>query len=41
MIEIGKDGQRKTKDYMLSHYACYLIMQNGAPRKEVIAIGQT
>ncbi len=29
------------KDYDLSRYACYLIVQNGDPRKEVIALGQT
>jgi len=28
-------------DYKLSRYACYLIVQNGDPRKEIIAIGQT
>jgi len=41
LIEHGKGGQRKVKDYALSRYACYLIVQNGDPRKEVIALGQT
>jgi len=36
-----KGGFRKINDYMLSRYACYLIVQNGDPRKEVIALGQT
>lgn len=34
-------GVREIDDYQLSRYACYLIVQNGDPRKEVIAVGQT
>ena len=41
MIETGKGAQRSVTDYQLSRYACYLIVQNGDPKKEVIALGQT
>lgn len=41
MIKIGKNAMRKVKDYILSRYACYLIVMNGDIQKEVIAIGQT
>ena len=41
MIELGKGAQRPVDDYMLSRYACYLIVQNGDPSKPVIALGQT
>jgi len=41
LIEHGKGGKRQVIDYKLSRYACYLIVQNGDPRKEIIAIGQT
>lgn len=41
MVEIGSGAERVIEDIQLSRYACYLIMQNGDPRKEVIAIGQT
>lgn len=34
-------GERVILDYELSRYACYLIVQNGDPSKEVIAVGQT
>lgn len=34
-------GVKEIEDIMLSRYACYLIVQNGDPRKEIIAVGQT
>ena len=41
MIELGKTAKRKVLDYELSRYACYLIVQNADPNKEVVALGQT
>ena len=41
MIDLAKGAQRKIADIKLSRYACYLIVMNGDPRKEVIALGQT
>lgn len=41
MVDIGSGAERKIDDVMLSRYACYLIVMNGDPRKEVIAVGQT
>ena len=41
MVQLGSGSERKVKDYELSRYACYLIVQNGDPRKETIALGQT
>ena len=40
MIELGKGGVREVEDYQLSRFACYLIAQNGDPRKPEIATAQ-
>jgi DNA-damage-inducible protein D len=40
-IKMPKTAEKQVIDYKLTRYACYLIVQNGDPRKEVIALGQT
>jgi DNA-damage-inducible protein D len=41
MVDIGSGAKRELPDVRLSRYACYLIVQNGDPSKQVIANGQT
>lgn len=41
MIEVGKGAKRPAKSVYLSRYACYLIVQNADPGKEIVALGQT
>ena len=41
MVEIGSGAQRSLKTVMMSRYACYLVIQNADPSKEIVAQGQS
>lgn len=41
MVSIGSGAKREFQGYILSRYACYLVVQNADPSKEIVALGQT
>jgi len=41
MVDIGSGAQRAIRTVFLSRYACYLIVQNADPAKDIVALGQT
>jgi DNA-damage-inducible protein D len=41
MVEIGSGARRNVEDWLLSRYACYLVIQNADPSKPLVALGQT
>src|ERR1700749_2138571 len=41
LVSLGSGSQREVDDVMLTRYACYLVAQNGDPKKQEIAFAQT
>ena len=41
MVNLDSGSHREVQDFMLTRYACYLIAQNGDPKKEEIAFAQS